>query len=169
MSDKALLPFRAINIYMNQEYLESVLATTLSGVKKLPKKDQIAFSQFMKKYVNVLGFRDPSRAPFSLRVKALARVFEEKDEVVPVVLSIWTKTNKKLVKPVKAWLEGEGFKNLATERVYTEESGFIAEWPKKLAFEKMVKKFQKDNPEVKIEQDDLILLALWITGQLPSD
>ena len=34
-------------------------------------------------------------------------------------------------------------------------AGLFADWPKKLAFDKMVKKFQKDNPDVKIEQDDL--------------
>ena len=169
MAEKAILPYKAINVYMNQEYLDTVLTTAITSVKKLPKKDQIAFSHFMKKYANVLGFRDPSRAPVSLQVKALARAFEEKDEVVPVVLSIWSKANKKLVKPVKTWLEGEGFKNLTTERDYEEDTGFIADWPKKMTFDKMVKKFRKDNPELVIEQDDLILLVLWMTGQLPND
>ena len=169
MAEKAILPYKAINVYMEQEYLESVMKSTILGVKKLPKKDQIAFSQFMKKYVNVLGFRDPSRAPLPLQVRALAKVFEEKDEVVPVMLSNWVKVNKKYVKPVKTWLEAEGFKDLATERVYVEDSGFIADWPKKMAFEKMVKKFEKDNPDVKISQDDLILMVLWMTGQLPND
>lgn len=169
MAEKAILPYKAINVYMEQEYLESVLASVITGVKKLPKQDQIAFSQFLKKHVSVLGFRDPSRAPLSLQVKALAKVFEEKDEVVPVVLSFWTKVNKKLVKPVKTWLEAEGFKDLATERDFEEGAGFIADWPKKMAFDKMVKKFQKENAEVKMGQDDLILLSLWLTGQLPND
>ena len=169
MAEKAILPYKAINVYMDQEYLEAVLASVINGVKKLPKEDQISFSQFMKKHVSVLGFRDPSRAPISLQVKALAKVFEEKDEVVPVVLSTWTKANKKLVKPVKTWLEAEGFKDLATERSFVEDEGFIADWPKKLAFDKMVKKFQKDNPDVKFNQDDLILMVLWMTGQLPND
>jgi hypothetical protein len=169
MAEKAILPYKAINVYMEQEYLESVLKAVVIGAKKLSKKEQIEFAKFLKKYVHVLGFRDPSRAPLSLQVKALVTAFEEKDEVVPVVLSIWTKANKKLVKPVKTWLEAEGFKDLATERDYEEGSGFVADWPKKMAFDKMVKKFQKDNPDVKIEQDDLVLMALWMSGQLPTD
>ncbi|HCU57953.1 MAG TPA: hypothetical protein DF984_07010 [Anaerolineaceae bacterium] len=169
MAEKAILPYKAINVYMEQEYLESVLASVVVGARKLPKQDQIFFSQFLKKYVSVLGFRDPGRAPLSLQVKALAKAFEEKDEVVPVVLSFWTKVNKKLVKPVKTWLEAEGFKDLVSERDFKEGAGFIADWPKKMAFDKMVKKFTKDNTEVKINQDDLILMALWLTGQLPSD
>jgi hypothetical protein len=169
MAEKAVLPYKAINVYMEQDYLESVLGSVLAGVKKLPKQDQINFAQFLKKHVSVLGFRDPGRAPLALQVKALAKVFEDKDEVVPVILSYWTKVNKKLVKPIKTWLEAEGFKKLSAEREFVEGEGFIADWPKKLAFDKMVKAFEKDNADVKVSQDDLVLMALWLTGQLPND
>lgn len=169
MAEQEMLPYKAINVYMEQDYLESVLKTVLEGSKKMPKKEQIQFAQFLKKHVNVLGFRDATRAPLSLQINALAKAFEEKDEVVPVILSAWTKINKKLAQPVKAWLEAEGFKDLALERDFEEDDGFIAEWPKKMAFDKLVKKFEKDNPEVKFDRDDLILMVLWMTGQLPKD
>lgn len=169
MPEKAVLPYKAINVYMEQDYLESVVKSAITGVKKLSKQDQIDFSQFMKKHVNVLGFRDPSRAPVSLQVRALAKVFEEKDEVIPFVLSTWVKVNKKFVKPVRTWLEAEGFKDLQTEREFEEESGFVADWPKKLSFDQLAKKFKKDNPDIKINQDDLTLMVLWMTGQLPND
>ena len=67
---------------------------------------------FLRKYVTVLGFRDPSRAPLTLQINALAKAFEEKDEVVPYILSIWAKVNKKLAGEVKDWLSEQGLKDL---------------------------------------------------------
>jgi hypothetical protein len=141
----------------------------LVGLKKLPKAELISFSKAFKKYVKVLGFRNPMRAPIPLQVNALVSAFEEKDEVVPFTLSTWTKLRIDLSEKVKAWLESEGWKDLAMAREYEETEGFLAKWPKKLTFDKLVKKFNKDNPDTAFERDELILMVLWISGQLPKD
>jgi hypothetical protein len=169
MPENEMLSYKAINVYIEQDYLEKVMGDVLTGVKKLPKQDQIDFSRFMRKYVNILGFRDPSRAPRPLQINALTKAFEEKDEVVPVTLTAWAKINKKLAKQVKSWLDGEGWKDLETERDFEENGGFAAEWPKKLTFDKLVKNFEKANPDAKFDRDDLILMVLWISGKLPKD
>jgi hypothetical protein len=169
MPDFEILPYKTINVFINQEYLTEVAKDILSKVKKLPKADQIAFSHFMRKHINVLGFRDSSRAPEPLQVNAIIKVFEEKDDVVPFLLSTWAKINKKLAKDVKAWLKAEGWENLETEREFVEGEGFIAEWPKKLTFDKLVKDYQKANPDSKINRDDLILMVLWVSGKLPPE
>ncbi|MDY6873137.1 MAG: hypothetical protein SVR81_04100 [Chloroflexota bacterium] len=169
MPEKELFPYKTINVFIEQNYLEAVMETVLTGVKKLPKQDQIDFSRFMRKYVSILGFRDPSRAPLPLRVNALTNAFEEKDEVVPVTLSVWAKIKKKLAKQVKSWLDDEGWDDLETERSYEENGGFTADWPKKLTFDKLVKDFKKANPDFKFERDDLILMVLWTSGKLPKD
>ncbi len=169
MPEKEMLSYKAINVYIEQDYLEKVMRDILTGVKKLPKQDQINFSRFMRQYVTILGFRDPSRAPLPLQVNALMKAFEEKDEVVPVTLSVWAKIHKKLAKQVKDWLDGEGWKDLATEREYEEDGGFAADWPKKLTFDKLVKDFQKAAPDAKFDRDDLILMVLWVSGKLPKD
>lgn len=169
MSDIETIPFKAINVYINEDYLESVLKSVLTGYKKLSKKAQIEFTVFLRKYVTVLGFRDPSRAPLPLQVNALAKAFEEKDEVVPYVLSTWTKVNKKFTGQVKSWLEDQGLKNLATEREYAEGTGFTQDLPKKYGFDKLEKGYKKDNPESKFDRDDLILMVLWISGRLPKE
>ncbi len=169
MPDFEVLPYKAINVYIDQDYLMKVANDILTKVNKLPKQDQIDFSHFIKKHINVLGFRDSSRAPLPLQVNALVKTFEEKDEVVPFLLSIWAKINKKLAKDVKSWLESEGWKDLATEREFSEGAGFIEDWPKKLTFDKLVKDYQKFNPDAKFERDDLILMVLWISGKLPPE
>jgi hypothetical protein len=169
MTDKETLPYKAINVFIERDYLETVLRTVLVGIKKQPKEEQIKFTNFLRKYVSILGFRDPSRAPLPLQVNAYASAFEEKDEVIPYSLSLWVKMNKKLPKVVKKWLEDDGWKDLALERDFEEQGGFLSVWPKKMTFDKLVKKFNKDNPDVSIERDDLILLVLWISGQLPKE
>jgi hypothetical protein len=163
------VPFKAINVFINQDYLESVLKAVLTGYKKLPKQKQIEFTHFLRKYVTILGFRDPSRAPLPLQINALAKAFEEKDEVVPYVLSIWAKVNKKLAADVTAWLEENKFENLASEREYAEEAGFTPDFPEKMSFDKVEKDFAKANPDAKYERDDLILMVLWISGRLPKE
>jgi hypothetical protein len=169
MADEAIVAYKTINVFIERDYLETVLLNTIKGAAKLKKEEQIDFIKFFKKNVNVLGFRDPTRAPMQLRVNAFASAFEEKDDVIPFTLSTWAEVNKKLAKKVKKWLEEEGWKDLALERTFVEGEGFLVKWPKKLTFDKLVKKYQKTNPDEKFERDDLILMVLWISGQLPKD
>jgi hypothetical protein len=169
MSDNEFLSYKTINVFIDHNSLEKVLQDILIGLKDLSKAEQIAFSKLFNKHVKVLGFRDPMRAPLPLRVNALVKVFEEKDEVVPFTLSTWTKLKSDLAEKVKSWLTSEGWKDLAMEREYEETEGFLAKWPKKLTFEKLVKKFKKDNPDMTFDRDELILMVLWISGQLPED
>lgn len=169
MSPIETVPFKAINVYINQDYLESIMKVVLTGYKKLSKQQQIDFTRFLRKYVTILGFRDPSRAPLSLQINALAKAFEEKDEVVPYVLSIWATINKKLAADVQTWLEEKKFDNLAAERAYAEDAGFTPDFPEKMTFDKLEKDFAKANPDAKYERDDLILMVLWISGRLPKE
>jgi len=169
MSEKENLPFKAINVFIEREYLENILEGILKGKESLSKEDQINFIKFFKTYVNVLGFRNAIRAPLSLQVKAYAAAFEEKNEVVPFTLSTWVKLNHDFAEIVKNWLGDQGMKDLALEREYSETEGFYNDWPTKLGFDKLVKNFEKSNPDVKFDRNDLILMALWISGQLPAE
>lgn len=169
MSEIETIPFKAINVYINEDYLETVLKSVLTGYKKLPKQAQIEFVVFLRKYATVLGFRDPSRAPLTLQANALAKAFEKKDEVVVYVLSVWAKVNNKLADEVKSWLSEQGLKDLETEREFAENAGFTRDLPKKLGFDKIEKEFAKANPDSKFERDDLILMVLWISGRLPNE
>lgn len=169
MAENEYLPYKAINVFIERDYLEQIIEATLKGIESLSKEDQIAFTNSFKQYVSILGFRNAVRAPFSLKVNAYATAFEGKDEVVPFTLSTWTKLNADLAKSVKNWLETEGWKELTLERHFSESEGFINEWPDKLSFDKLEKKFKKANPDIEFSRDDLILLVLWISGQLPNE
>jgi hypothetical protein len=169
MPTNEILPFKSINVYIERDYLEKVTKNILEGLGKLNKQEQIRFSQNFKKYVTVLGFRNPLRAPLSLRVNAYATAFEEKEEVIPFTLTTWTKVNLALAEKVKSWLDSEGWEDLALERDFEEDSGFIADWPDDVTFDQVEVNFQKAHPDFEFDRDDLILMVLWIAGKLPIE
>jgi len=169
MSEKEYIPYKTINVFIDSDYLRNTLEYILKNFKTLPKQDQISFSILFREYVNILGFRNPMRAPLPLQVNAYARAFEDMDEVIPFTLSTWTKIKDDFAKKVKAWLTSEGWKELNLEKKFDETEGFIKNWPDSLTFEKLIKEFEKAHPDLDFDHDDLILMILWISGKLPDE
>jgi hypothetical protein len=169
MSTNEILPFKSINVYIERDYLEKVTKNVLEGFGKLSKEEQIQFSQNFRKYVSVLGFRNPLRAPLSLQINAYASAFEEKEEVIPFSLTTWAKVNHNLAEKVLSWLKSEGWEDLALAREYEEDSGFVADWPDDISFDQVEEQFQKAHPDFEFDRDDLILMVLWIAGKLPIE
>ena len=169
MAENETLSFKTINVFIERDFLESKLEEILQAKDELPKEEQIDFNNHFRKFVSVLGFRNPLRAPRQLQVNAYASAFEEKEEVVPFTLSTWTNLNQDFAKQVKGWLDSEDWENLSLERSFEDSDGFRDNWPEGVTFEKLSKKFQKDHPDVEFETDDLTLMILWISGQLPPE
>lgn len=169
MTENEYLPHKAINVYINEDYLERLLGFILKHKQDLPKEDQIAFANQFKKHVKILGFRKINRAPETLQLNAFVSAFEEKDEVVIFSLSTWTKIKKDFAEKVKSWLESQGWENLALERTFLESEGFLKKWPDGLTFDTLVENFKKAHPDLDFDRDDLILMVLWISGQLPEE
>jgi hypothetical protein len=169
MPDKEYLPFRAINVFVERDYLENVTKEILEGKGTLSRDEQTAFTSFFRKHVSVLGFRNPVRAPLSLQINAFASAFEQKEEVIPFTLTNWAKIKSDLAKTVKKWLESEGWEGLDLERQYDENEGFSVDWPDEFTFDEIEEKFKQAHPKADYDRDDLILMVLWISGRLPSD
>jgi len=169
MNEFAYLPYKAVNVFIEHDDLENILQKVLEGKNKLTKEFQIAFEKIYKQQVSVLGFRNPTRAPIPLQIKAFATAFEEKDEIIPITFTAWTKLNEEFAENVKGWLESEGWEDLSLERIFNEGEGFNPLWPKDLSPDDLQKKFQKTYPKVKFEKNDFMLLVFWISGKLPPD
>lgn len=169
MDEKEYLPFIAINVFIERDYLENILNKILEDVQKLPREEQISFSNSFRKYVSILGFRNPVRAPLTLQINAFASAFEKKNEVVPFTLTTWIKLNLNFAEKVEKWLEAEGWENLALIRTFDENKGFMSDWPEDLSFDQIEEKYKKANPDEDFDRDDLILMVLWITGCLPKE
>ena len=168
MTENDLYPYKAINVFLDRDYLEQFLEKLLKEKETLPKKVQISFNNELKKYVTILGFRNPVRAPLPLQVNAYASAFEEKDEVIPFTLSTWTKIASEFAEGVMTWLQVDGWDDIALERQFDENEGFKKEWPEALTFDKLVEGFKKANPDLDFSRNDIILMVLWISGRLPN-
>ena len=169
MSEMDHLSYKTINVFVSQDYLHKLLEEILKGKNSLKKEDQIEFSKHFRQYVQVLGFRNPTIAPLPLQINAYISAFEKQDEVVPFTLSTWVKIRSAFAKKVKTWLSENGWKNLELKREFVESEGFLNTWPQTWTFDKLVKEFNKDNPDEKPSREDLLLMIIWISGQLPKE
>lgn len=169
MPENEYLPFKAINVFIERDYLETVIKDVLEGIGSLSREEQTEFNIFYRKHVSILGFRNPVRAPLTLKINGYAGVFEEKEDVIPFTLTTWTKIKSELSEQVKNWLDSQGWEALALEREFDENIGFTADWPENLTFDEIEEKFKTDNPKVEFNRDDLILMVLWISGKLPNE
>lgn len=167
MNEIENLPFKTVNVFIERDFLEELVKKILTNLKKLSKEDQITFNQLFRKYVTVLGFRNPLHAPLPLQTKAYATAFEEKEEVVPFTLSTWAKIEENLANQVMEWLKAEKWEDLALRRDFDDSLGFKNDWPDETPLETIIKKFQENNPDLEISKDDLSLMILWVSGRLP--
>jgi len=169
MTENEYLPYKSINVFINRDYLESAVRLVLQEYRQLPQEKARPFIKQFREHVNILGFRNTIKAPLSLQINAFASAFEEKNEVVPFTLSTWANIKSDLAVEVESWLKSEGWKGLTVDREFNDAEGFLSNWPKKLTFKKLIKDFKKAKPDVEFDQDDLILMVIWISGKLPPD
>lgn len=168
MSDNEYLPYKTINIYIERDFLKETLEYVIQNINTLPKENQIAFGNKFREYVTILGFRNPMRAPLPLQVNAFVRAFEDMDEVIPFTLSTWANLRHDFAVKVKDWLTSEGWKDLNLEREFDEREGFVRDWHASVTFESLIQEFEKAHPGLDFDEDDLILMILWISGKLPD-
>ena len=168
MPDSEYLPYKAINVFIERDYLEKIIKEILESVEKLPRGEQAKFSAFFRNNVNILGFRNPIRAPLALQINAYAAAFEDDGDVIPYTLTTWARVNPELAEKVQSWLEAEGWKGLTAERTLEDSNGFISDWPEELTFDALVEKFNSAHPDHQYDRNDLILMVLWVSGNLPK-
>ncbi|HOR18423.1 MAG TPA: hypothetical protein PLE10_01145 [Brevefilum sp.] len=169
MTEKEYLPFKTINVFFERNYLDKVIKEILEGVNTLSREEQTEFVNFFRKHIKILGFRNPVRAPLSLKINAYASAFEEKEDVIPYTLTTWAKIKSVLANRVQTWLVSEGWEELTLERRYGVAEGFNANWPKNLTFDEIEEKFKQAHPKEDHQRDDFILMVLWISGTLPKE
>jgi len=81
MTDIEYLPYKAVNVFINREYLDQLLESVLNGYNKLSKEKQIAFVKLFRQHVNVLGFRNAimlSVPPYHCRSRHILQLSKRK-------------------------------------------------------------------------------------------
>jgi hypothetical protein len=161
------LPFSAINMFMRPDYRLEVVRKVFNIMPESPEEVRAIFNRYIKKYVTVPGFRNSSAAPATLKIKPYISAFESQAEVAGFTLAAWARGNSSLVDKVFDLLNARGWELLPKDADRTKLPGFLTTWPKDENFEAVNKAFKEKYTEETYNEDDISLMAVWLSGRLP--
>ena len=162
-------PFHAVNEFMRDDYRYEVLRSTLAGAASLSKGTGSSLNRLVKQLVQVPGFRNSAQAPVIIKAKNAASVFEKNPAFVAIVLSAWAELHYTLGSQMHDMLSQHGWKILPLDADRTRMPGFMLHWPKEDDFDALYKAFREAYPDCESGDDDLGLMAVWISGRLPYE
>ena len=166
-SKVSFLPFNAINMFMRPDYQTKVIKLVCISAPGISDDFKKKLNNYTKKYITVPGFRNSSLAPVGLKINAYTSAFEKKPELAAFTLEAWAQLNKPLLEKVYALLKNRNWELLPPETDRTRLPGFLITWPKDEDFEKINQAFKEAYPEDSVEEDDVSLMAVWLSGRLP--
>jgi len=161
------LPFSAINMFMRPDYRLIVIQKVFNSISTSPLEIKKRFNNNLKKYVSVPGFRNSTLAPGSLKIKPFISAFEKQPDLTAFTLEVWALSNPILFDNVFDLLVTRGWELLPKETDRTKLPGFLVTWKNGETFEGIINAFRERFPEENINEDDISLMAVWLSGRLP--
>lgn len=164
------LPFHAINEFMLNDYRLHVLQTVFAQLEKLPGERRSALTNFVKRHVQVPGFRNSAQAPAGVKARAAVSVFERSPDFVAHVLQGWAELHPELRQQVFTFLQARQWEGiLPPETDRTKLPGFQMVWPEGQTYDVLDAAFVEMFPDHTYEPYDLRLMIVWLAGRLPYD
>ena len=171
MSDKKVqfLPFHAINEFMMPEYRLEVIQTVFAALDELPADIRGSLNQAIKSQVRVPGFRNSALAPLAIKVRGAVSTFGRDPRFVAQVLAGWSAVHADLMQQIYDLLKERGWEVLPPEADRRKLPGFLTRWLKKDDFDVLQQAFRSKYPEVEQSDNNISLIAVWVSGRLPVD
>ncbi len=163
----AFLPYHAINEFMLDDYRHQVVSAALQALPDLPEELRAGLEAQIRQGVRVPGFRNSLKAPAQLKVKPTEKAFEKNPELVSLILAAWAHSHPGLRQQVFDLLNGRGWELLPVEAERYKLPGWLTVWPKGQDFEVLYEAFHEAYPESQAAQNDVSLMAVWLSGRLP--
>ncbi len=161
------LPFHALNEFMTTEYRLEVVRAAITVLPDLPENLRNPIDRLTKKAVVIPGFRNSIKAPSALKIKPVAQAFEKNPHLVAAILAVWAEKNHILRQQMYDLLIGRGWELLPVDADRTRLPGFITVWPKGEDFDVLNADFREKYPELEASENDVSLMAVWMSGRLP--
>jgi len=161
------IPFNAINEFMRSDYRMIFLRSTMLALPDLSPKTQASINKMIKRYVNVPGFRNSTKAPASVKAVSMVKPFENQSKLVATIISGWAEYNSELRQQVFDILSDLNWKLLPSDSDRTRLPGFLTQWPEEDDYEIIYEDFIEANPESPYGIDDVSLMAVWLSLRLP--
>jgi hypothetical protein len=161
------LPFHAVNEFMRNDYRLEVVRSTLNALPGMPEQYRIPIDQMTRRFVQVPGFRNSTKAPLNKRVKPTAEAFEKIPYLVAAILSAWAEIHPELRQQVYDLLIERNWGLLPPEADRTQLPGFAITWPNGENFEQLTDAFTQKYPTTDVRSDDISLMIVWLAVRLP--
>jgi hypothetical protein len=171
MDDKKVkfIPFHAINEFMLDDYRKAVIHDVFANLEKIPTDGRNSLMGAVRKYINIPGFRNSASAPALIKAKNAVTPFERNPEFTAQILNCWASVHVSLAEQVYAVLQSKGWEVLPVDANRTKLPGFLTTWPEGQNYDTLGDAFKAMYPDQQVDENDLRLMAVWISGCLPLD
>lgn len=171
MDDKKVqfVPFHALNEFMLNDYRLHVIQVVFNGFDRLPGERRSALNGMVKRFVQVPGFRNSSQAPAGVKARSSVTVFERHPEFVAQILQGWAELHPELRAMVFDFLKAREWELLPAEADRSKLPGFLPDWPEGQDYDILGEGFKGMYPEAQVDENDLRLMIVWLSGRLPYD
>ena len=163
------LPFNGINQFMLPEYRRQVLQTVFGHMDQLPPQQKSRLGTLFRRYLQLPGFRNPTLAPMGVKVRGAVAPFEKSAEFASAILAGWAELNSELMSQIYHMLKDRGWELLPLDADRTKVPGFLTRWPAEETYEVLNQTYLEQFPQSKASEDDVRLMAVWISGRLPFE
>jgi hypothetical protein len=184
MNEKlAFLPFHAINEFMRDDFRLSVINSVFKNMDNLSDTTYHKLNAQINKSVKIPGFRNPSKAPSTVKLIPTVRAFQKNPDLVAAILSAWMEGKLVLrdevyeMLKVRKWpffpdkFEIKDMFNdwriLPINADRTKLPGFYTNWPKGENFDILYQAYMDLYPDSDNSIDSISLMVVWITMRLP--
>jgi hypothetical protein len=165
----AYLPFHAINQFMMDDYRRTVIRAAVNAQRTVDSGLSGNLDKQVRRHVTIPGFRNSVKAPPALKARHLEEPFEKHPEVVGAVVSVWAAARPELRDQVFQLLSSRAWQVMPADADRSRLPGFLTRWPSGEDFESLVEAFHEMYPELEVEDDDISLMVVWLSGRLPVD
>jgi hypothetical protein len=165
----SFLPFHALSQFMRDDFRQTVVRRTMHAYAELPENLRANIDKQTKRFVNIPGFRNSVKAPVTLKIRQMNEAFEKRADLVGALLAGWAETHPELRQQMYDLLIERGWEVLPLEADRTKLPGFIPVWPANEDFEVLNTAFKAKYPESETTEDDVSLMAAWISTRLPFE
>lgn len=165
----AFLPFNGLNQFMLPEFRQEVLFIVMSRLDQLPPFQKSNLIALIKRYFKLSGFRNPAMAPVGIKTKGAVAPFEKSAEFAAAILAAWAELNSELMSQVFHLLADRGWELLPLDADRTRLPGFLTRWPASESYDVLNQAFNEKHPQSRASENDVRLMAVWISGRLPFE
>lgn len=165
----SFLPFHALAQFMRDDFRLTVVRRTMNAYADLPENMRANIDKQTKKFVTIPGFRNSVKAPLALKIRLMNDAFEKRADLVGALLAGWAETHPELRQQVYDLLTERGWEVLPVEADRTKLPGFLTVWPANEDFEVLNAAYKAKYPEAEVTEDDVSLMAAWISTRLPFE